>query len=50
MTEEVQPKCHNCGCTDGLTWTADPYAHEIYDDDTEYWFCESCLYESFMEV
>ena len=33
-----------------LEYTEDPYSSEINGDDSKHWLCESCLYESPMEI
>jgi len=33
-----------------IRFIADPFAAEIHDDYTEYWLCDSCAYESSMEI
>lgn len=45
--------CHTCGDPDDpskpLKYTADPYNEAAYNDDTENWYCEDCLYISYMD-
>ena len=33
-----------------VSWGVDPFADEIYDDQTEIWLCGRCAYESYMEI
>jgi len=36
-------ECEYCGSTEDVIFTADPYASEIGNDDTEYWLCADCI-------
>jgi len=45
------PVCCQCGDpTREVEWIPSPFAQEIYGDDTCYWICEECAYESAMDV
>lgn len=33
-----------------VSFHEDPYASEINEDETEYWLCDRCSYDSAMEI
>lgn len=37
-------------CSGAGSFAPDPFAQEIYDDDTEAWNCDAGYYESAMEI
>lgn len=44
-------KCtYYTGCTNEATFGPDPYAQDIYDDDTPVWMCADCRDDSAMEI
>jgi len=52
---EVFEDCETCGgrfsVTKGeISFGVDPYDSEIRGNDTEIWQCESCSYNSMMEI
>lgn len=40
--------CHKIG--PDVTFDAEPYALEIYNDNTPVWMCKNCRYESYMDT
>ncbi|XWV26727.1 putative orfan [Tupanvirus soda lake] len=44
------PRCKDCGTTTNITFGPDPYQHEIHDDKTPFWMCDSCRYEAYMDT
>jgi hypothetical protein len=43
-----------CACdernVDELEWAADPYAHEIMNDETPVWMCKRCRAEACRDI
>ena len=37
--------CEHCLKTEGLIWGPNPYAHEVFDDNTPMWLCQECRQE-----
>ena len=50
ITGEATPQCFRCGSFDKVSFSPDPYAHEINDDDSPVHQCESCAHESAMDI
>lgn len=55
MVERVKldgnpPVCRDCGKKEDVTFDADPYASELYDDETPVWLCGDCRHERAMGV
>lgn len=51
--EEQKEQCQSCGKFFPLSeifFGPDPFAQEIYGDDTEIWLCEKCLEESASDI
>jgi len=49
--EEQMLTCDFCGKRNKtVVLSVDPYAQEIYDDDTEYNICDDCYQESADEI
>jgi hypothetical protein len=48
-TTKKEP-CEACGSIKDVSFTADPYASEIHGDDTQYWLCADCCYNSAMDI
>lgn len=45
--------CARCGGEfppEEMTYCADPFAAEMWDDDTEAWYCQDCLEDSRMSI
>jgi hypothetical protein len=42
--------CHNQFLEEELTYDADPFASEIYDDETPCWMCDECITISSEEI
>lgn len=38
-------KCQQCGATEGLRWTPDPYRSPT-DDERPYWLCADCAQDN----
>lgn len=36
-------ECENCGNVDQCVFTENPFAAEVYGDDTKHWLCRGCL-------
>jgi len=34
--------CHRCGTSEGVFKGLDPYLHEMFGDEEEYWLCSDC--------
>jgi len=43
-------KCENCKSTKNVTFEANPYDAEIYNDDTPVWLCEDCRHEKAQDI
>ena len=46
ITKKRKFKCHYCGSVGKLTFTSDPYASEIHNDESRHYFCDICLKQS----
>lgn len=51
VEDEPKPdKCPVCGEDKELFYGPDPYAQELYDDETPVWQCSDCAHESAMDI
>jgi hypothetical protein len=49
MSEEDEVCCY-CGTTEDVFFGPDPFAEEIYGNDTDVWECADCRYESALAI
>ena len=40
-----EPFCENCGTTESVDITYNPYLKEMFDDDSECYLCKECFKE-----
>ena len=50
MAEEEEESCEFCGSTENVMYGRDPYGSELYDDENEYWICETCFQERLADI
>lgn len=44
-------KCRDCGKRGAdVTYGIDPFASEVYNDNTKFWMCPHCRHESAMDI
>ena len=53
MSEPVETplhECEFCQSTIDVEWQEDPYASEVYADDTPHWICAGCCDQSAADI
>lgn len=51
LADDAKPPCEQCGKTgDSVRYIVDPFASDIYGDDTLHWLCEDCEYQNAMDI